>query len=124
MTKFLLMSVALAAVAVPASAQDREIEYPNGSLAYDALIAADYATAEKQLRADRGVLHNDPAKLINLGLVMAKTGRVKDARESFKMALAEEEVELVMADGRIMGSHDVALEGLAMIKSGRASARR
>jgi hypothetical protein len=122
--KYWHVGVALgAALALPASAQDREIEYPKGSLAYEALMSADYGRAERQLRSDHRVRYNDPAKLINYGLVLANTGRLQDARKSFETVLAEEEVDLIMSDGSTMGSHDIALQGLEMVKSKRSAQR-
>ena len=108
-----------AALAAPAAAQPKEIEYPKGSLAYEALVAADYERAEQQLREDRRVHRNDPARLINYGLVLAKTGRAAEARKLFEQTLAEDEIELILADGRMLGSHEVARRGLRMTKTPR-----
>ena len=108
-----------AALAVPVSAQPREIEYPKGSLAYEALVAADYQRAEKQLREDKRVHRNDPARLLNYGLVLAKTGRAAEARKVFEQTLAEDEIELILADGQTLGSHEVARRGLRMTKTSR-----
>lgn len=114
-----LVAIGAAANAAPASAQTREIEYPKGSLAYEALLAADYERAEEQLRNDRRVHRNDPARLLNYGLVLAKTGRPAEARKLFEQTLAEDEIELILADGRTLGSHAVAREGLRMTRSSR-----
>lgn len=119
MARYLLVAISLGAVAVPASAQGQEIEYPKGSLAYESLMAADYALAEKQLRADVRVYRKDPAKLINYGLALAKTGHADEARKAFNQVLSEDEIELIMADGSTLASHDVAIRGLKMIKSGQ-----
>lgn len=103
--------------AVPAYSQ--EIEYPKGSLAYYALMSANYGLAEKQLRADVRVHRNDPAKLINYGLALAKTGHLDAARKAFNQVLSEDEIELIMADGSTVASHEVARRGLRMIRSGQ-----
>lgn len=113
------LTAAAAAVAVPASAQDGEIGYPEGSLAYRTLLAADYALAERQLRTDSRVTLDDPAKLLNYGLALAKTGHSEAARRAFNRVLNDEEVELVMADGSSLSSHVVARRGLAMIRAAR-----
>lgn len=113
------LAPALTLLAAPSLAQESEIGYPEGSLAYRSLISADYALAERQLRTDGRVKKDDPAKLINYGLALAKTGRPAEAREAFNRVLAEEELELILADGTTSGSHDVARRGLAMLKSGR-----
>jgi tetratricopeptide (TPR) repeat protein len=114
-----LVSIGAIAMASPASAQPREIEYPRGSLGYEALVASDYQRAEQQLRADNRVHHNDPARLLNYGLVLAKTGRMAEARKLFEQTLAEDEVELILADGETLGSHEVARRGLRMTKASR-----
>lgn len=120
MRRCLLIACGLAlATAAPVHAQDAEIGYPEGSLAYRSLMAADYSGAERVLRTDSRVRRDDPAKLINYGLALAKTGRPEEARQAFARVLEEEEIELIMADGSASGSHDVARRGLAMLKSGK-----
>lgn len=120
MTRYLALAIALgAAAAAPVAAQDKEIEYPKGSLAYESLMAADYTLAEQQLRTDVRAHRNDPAKLINYGLALAKTGHLVEARRAFKQVLSEDEIELIMADGSTEASHEVARRGLKMIKSGQ-----
>jgi Flp pilus assembly protein TadD len=111
-----LASIGALVFAAPASAQPQEIEYPKGSLAYEALVSADYGRAEQQLRSDHRVHSNDPGRLLNYGLVLAKTGRMAEARKLFKQVLAEDEIELILADGETAGSHEVARRGLAMTK--------
>jgi len=115
------LTAATVAFAAPAAAQSAELNYPKGSLGYDALVRADYATAEAQLHADRGVAPSDPARLINLGQVYALTGRVLEARRMFRQALNVEDVELVLADDRVMGSRDAARAALRAMKPTLAS---
>lgn len=115
--KHLVFTVVLAAVALPAAAQESEIGYPDGSLAYRTLLAADYSRAERQLRNDPRVTLDDPAKLLNYGLALAKIGRSDAAQRAFNRVLNAEEVELVMADGTSSNSHEVARRGLAMIRT-------
>jgi len=102
-------------------AQTAELDYPKGSLGFDALVRADYATAEAQLRADRRVAEKDPARLINLGQVFARTGRITEARRLFRQALQVADVELVLADDRAMGSHDAARAALRELRPTLAS---
>lgn len=90
-----------------ATAQQQEIGYPEGSLGVGAMLNADYATAERQLD-DFRVSDHDPGRLINLGSVLAKTGRTEAAARHFQQVLEEENVELILADGRTMGSHEIA----------------
>ena len=115
------LTAATVAFAAPAAAQSAELNYPKGSLGYNALVRADYATAEAQLRADLGVNESDPARLINLGQVYAMTGRVIEARRMFRLALQVEDVELVLSNDRVMGSHDAARAALRGLKPTLAS---
>jgi hypothetical protein len=105
----------IVALGAPVSAQSQEVEYPAGSLAYDTLSKADYARAEKQLAADRRVQRDDPARLLNYGLVMAKTGRPIQAEAMFRRVLSQEDIELVLADGSVDSSHDVARNALGSL---------
>lgn len=117
MTTSLIAAAVLAvAVAAPAQAQEKEIGYPEGSLAYEALMNSNYALAEKQLRADKRVPARDPARLMNLGLVLANTGDLEGARRAFNQILSEDEIELIMSDGSTQDSHDAARRSLAMLK--------
>jgi len=115
------LTAATFVLAAPATAQTAELDYPKGSLGFDALVRADYATAEAQLSADRRVAENDPARLINLGQVFAMTGRITEARRMFRQALQVADVELVLADDRVMGSHDAARAALRGLKPTLAS---
>ncbi|MBA3576659.1 MAG: tetratricopeptide repeat protein [Sphingomonas sp.] len=115
------MSMALAGAvslvhAGHAAAQQREIGYPKGSLGVQAILDADYDTAERQLD-DFRVDDKDPGRLINLGSIFAKTGRTESAERHFKQVLEEENVELILADGRTMPSHDIARLALSRLTS-------
>jgi len=114
---FNVVMVSAMAWAVPCAAQDREIGYPAGSLAYNAMVDGDYARAEQQLREDNRVDRNDPARLINLGQVLAKTGRASEAAILFAQAMRGEDIELVLADGRVMSSREAARRALETVKN-------
>ena len=102
--------------AAPGAAQQREINYPAGSLAYDAMVNRDYARAEKQLVSESRIDRNDPARLINLGQVLANTGRAAEAARLFEQAMQGEEIELVLADGRVMSSREAARRALMTVR--------
>lgn len=108
------MSFALCVVAAgaPAQAQQYEIGYPKGSLAYEDLVSLDYASAERRLRHDMRVPADDPAKLINYGRVLAKTGRTAEAAALFQRALGADEIELILADGNVVSSREAARRAL------------
>lgn len=104
--------LAIAAAAAPAAAKDYEIGYPKNSLAYRALVQNDLAKAETQLRRDARVSQDDPAKLINLGQVLAQTGRGAEAERMFQAAMSADEVDLILADGRTINSREAARRAL------------
>lgn len=109
--------VSAVAWAAPSAAQEQEIGYPAGSLAYNAMVNGDYARAEQQLRRSKQVARNDPARLINLGQVLAKTGRTAEAANLFAQAMQGEEIELVLADGRVMSSREAARLALGTVRA-------
>jgi Flp pilus assembly protein TadD len=114
------MSLALILAPVSAAAQDRADE---GSLGYEAIMAGDYTTAEAQLRNTKDFAWNDPARLINLGQVMARMGRTKAASEYFRQAISAEECELILADGSVVSSREAALQALRDLRPVRLSSR-
>ena len=114
----LFASALLIAAAAPAAAEEAEIGYPKGSLAFEAIAAEDYAKAEKQLRKEVRIPRDDPGRLINQGHVLAKTGRIADAAKLFEKAIEADEVELILADGRVMSSREAAERALMSVSVG------
>ena len=114
----LMMLAGTLALAAPASAEPAgEIGYPEGSLGYNALMTGDYATAEAQLVASSVTLKDDPGRLINLGYVLARTGRVDRAQRLFERAAQAEDVEIMLADGRWVSSREAAMRALKSLKT-------
>ena len=111
----ILGAVLIAACAVPAVAAPTEIGYPRHALGYAAMMARDYVTAERQLRASSDVAVTDPARLINLGTVMIQTGRQAEGTALLEQARKSEDIELVLGNGRTMWSRDVARRALATV---------
>ncbi len=118
--RLMLCAVAIAAAAAPLAAKPAEVGYPKNSLGYAALMSAQYATAEQQLRAAEGVAANDPARLINLGTLLIRTGRQAEGAALLDQAVKGEDIELVLADGRTMWSRDVARRALASVQTNYA----
>lgn len=113
-----LSLIGAALLAGPAAAADSgEIGYPKGSLGFNALVEADYSTAESQLRARNQVAKNDPARLINLGVVLAKTGRAEQAARLFERAMEAEEVELILANGEQVSSRQAARRAMRALNA-------
>lgn len=100
-----------------------EVEYQRGALGYDALVAANYATAENQLRDNHESGFDDPARLINLGQVYANTGRAHEAERLFKRAMDAEDVAVILADGRELSSRTAARMALDSLRVSEASGR-
>ena len=79
---------------------------------YAALMSNDNEGALRQLLADQ-TARNDPARLINIGRAHARLGDKANARKAFEAAAkSTEEVDLVLADGSVMGSRKAALLAL------------
>jgi len=114
----MLLTVGLCGVAQAAPGSQGEIGYPKGSIGYDALVEGDNQRAISQILSSDRVSLRDPAKLINLGQAYARTGRTAEAAELFMMAMqSRENVELVLADGRIMNSREAARQAFSGLQT-------
>ena len=116
-----ICAVLIAVSSAPAAAAPAEIDYPRHSLGYAAMMARDYVTAEAQLRALNGVEANDPARLINLGQLLIRTGRHSEGAALLDQARKVEDVELILGNGKSMWSRDVARRALATVTTRYAS---
>ncbi len=105
-------------ITTPVAAQQAEIGYPAGSLGFDAILKSDFEAAERQIRSS-GLSKYDAGRSLNLGFVLAKTGRAEQAAKLFKGVLAEDEVELILADESSVSSHDAARRALAALSRSR-----
>ena len=113
------LAVLLITTAAPVLAQPSfEIGYDRGSLGYEALVSNQNDLALEQLTKSRSVPNTDPAKLINLGRAYQRAGNFSLAEEAFTAALnCKEEMDLVLADGREMGSRKAARLALRQLKA-------
>lgn len=84
---------------------------------YSSLLGANYANAEREIRS-ADVSAYDPARSINLGIALAKQGKADAAAQQFNSVLLEPDVEMVVANGNTVMSHDVARRAMAMLQSG------
>lgn len=120
------MRIAIAALLIatagPALAQSSyEIGYDRGSLGYEALVSNQNDLALQQLTKSRAVPNTDPAKLINLGRAYQRKGDLSLAEEAFTAALhCKDEMDLVLADGREMGSRKAARLALKQLKASKS----
>ena len=62
-----------------------------------------------------GVDASDPARLINLGQLLIRTGRYAEGAALLDQARKVEDIELVLSNGRTMWSRDVARRALATV---------
>lgn len=93
-----------AGLATPALADDRT--------GYRAIAAGDYQKAEATLLVERRIFPRRPELMINLATVYARTGRVAEAATLYRAALRAEPVEMVLPDGMVSSSQEVARRGL------------
>ncbi|QTD55326.1 hypothetical protein [Parasphingorhabdus cellanae] len=120
--KFIAIAIGLTMVALPglAQAQDGEIGYAKGALAYDALMSGDNQSAVDKLESGK---LSDPAVMINLGQAYARTGRSGDAAKMFTAAMnSNRSFDLVLANGQVIDSRkaaEIALNNL----NGRLASR-
>jgi Flp pilus assembly protein TadD len=115
-----LVLTAFAGAAHAESTSSIETAYPSKAIGYDALAAGDNARAINDMMSG-SVSRNDPAFLLNLGQAYARTGRIAEAREMFRAAARKREnVDLVLADGRVIGSKQAAYQALATVQVGLA----
>lgn len=100
---------------------NREIGYPNGALGLAAIQNGDLAKAEEQLTSMKGVKASDPARLINLGQVYARTGRAEEAARAYEAAMKSPKAfDVLLVDGRIMSSREAARLALIDLRGGYA----
>lgn len=81
------------------------------------ILSSNYANAEREIRS-ADVSPYDPGRSINLGIVFAKTGHPDKAAREFRQVLAEDDVQIVVANGKTYSSHAVANRALAELQAG------
>ncbi|HEX7873999.1 MAG TPA: tetratricopeptide repeat protein [Sphingobium sp.] len=107
-----------AAFAAPA-----EVGYAHGTLGVQDIMAGHLDRAERVLAAQNAEDARDPARLINIGIVYARSGRVQDARTSFLAAGSVPDEAIVLSDGREVSSRAVARQQLAALGQASVSMR-
>jgi Tfp pilus assembly protein PilF len=112
--KALILTALPAAALLAAARATAQVNDP--APGYSSLMGADYATAEREIRAANA--QYDPASTINLGIALAKTGHPDQAADQFRRALVLDDVQIVVADGQMVMSHDVARRALAALQNG------
>jgi len=112
------IGVALLSLGVSASASagtQTEIGYAPGALGVSAILSGDYNAAAQRLNSLEGTTKRDPARLINLGNAYAGLGRTADADKAYRKALKAMPVDLLLADGTMASSREIAREALSRL---------
>ena len=113
-----LLFVALpAALLIPAPAVAQFAQVNDPAPGASSLLSSNYSSAEREIRA-ADVSKYDPARRINLGIALAKQGHKDEAAKQFNDVLMEADVEMVVADGKTVMSHDLARYALASLQNG------
>lgn len=117
----MLVAASLCGVAHAEPMVTGETAYPKAAIGYDALMSGDNERAISDM-LDGSVSRHDPGFLLNLGQAYARSGRVDEARELFrKAARKRDDVDLVLADGRVINSRLAARQALATVQVGIAA---
>lgn len=116
-----LIAIGCAGVAHAESPAGIEARYPATAIGYEALVSGDSARAISDL-LNGSISRHDPAFLLNLGQAYARNGQLVEARELFRRAANKREnIDLVLADGRVISSKLAARQALATVQVGLAS---
>jgi hypothetical protein len=100
-----------------------ELDYRPGSLAYQALVDGDLRLAERQLSGSNAELGYDPAWLINHAQLLARSGRVNEAREVLRRVTLAPDTEVVLASGEVVGSREASRRALQGLRVNRLTSR-
>lgn len=106
------LATIIAAVALTQASQvavPREPAAATADVAYEQLAAGETDRAIAMLEASLAETPGDPALLINLGTAYARAGRMDEARDAFREAIAaEDRYRVQLADGSWEDSRKVA----------------
>jgi tetratricopeptide (TPR) repeat protein len=117
-----LLAIGGLSTALGAQPHTSEIGYPDGALGLAAIQNGDLAKAETQLNTLKGVKADDPARLINLGQVYARTGRYNEAAQAYQAAMkSDKSFDVLLIDGRVMSSRDAARLALIELRGAYAA---
>ena len=115
MKALILAALPSLVIASPAAAGQLG-SYNDPAPGYSSLMRSDFTTAEREINAKLAA--SDPARAINLGIALAKTGRRDEAAQLFRSVLSQADVEMIVANGETVMSHQVAERALASLQNG------
>lgn len=113
--------IATLTLALMAQGPAEAIEAPATTfdVGYQQLVAGEDAAAVEAIEKCRELAQDDPARLINHGIALARLGRYDEARADFEAAaLAPTSLELETAAGEFKDSRHLARRALAMLDKG------
>jgi len=121
------MSIVTGAItAILAAAPIMVTGSPDGTyeIGYEELTAGENAAAIAEIEAGDVLAHDDPARLINLGVALARAGQVEASRDMFEaVALHRQRLELETSSGAWIDSRNLARRALAMLDRGELAHR-
>lgn len=116
MALFTTAALVLMAQGAVAAVPGPEADYDIG---YEELVANDNMAARAAIEACDTLPSDDPARLINHGIALARTGNYDAARANFEAAVgSRERVELETAEGEWVDSRRLARRAIAMLEKG------
>lgn len=94
-------------------------------VAYAPLMEGRNADAVEELQSNQTLRQDDPARLINLGIALARQGREKEARALFEKAMHQSDrLVLETANGEWKDSRHLAKLALKLLDSGALTTER
>ena len=79
------------------------------------IARGDYAAAEREIVAQRGLFPNDTDLMLNLATVYLRTGRPEAARRVYQAVLAQPDEEVVLRDATSVRTHALASAALGRL---------
>lgn len=114
----ILASVALTLLAQTAATQATEAPQSEPDVGYEELIDGRDAAAVEVIEGSVDANSDDPARLINLGIALARMGQFEEARANFEAARKETSIELETSNGEWVDSRRLARQALTMLDRG------
>jgi Flp pilus assembly protein TadD len=114
---FALLAAGIVPAAASAAPPPNEVGYPAGSLGVQQIAVGEYSAAERILSPVSREDATDPARLINIGLVYARTGRLAEAKDAFDAARNAPDTPLMLSNDKEISSRTLAAHLLKSLDS-------
>jgi len=114
-----IVSSMILAILAQGAAPATEFSQETYDVGFEELVANDNSEAREVIENSDTLAQDDPARLINRGIALARMGNYESARADFELAAnARDSVELETADGNWVDSRRLARKALAMLEKG------